>query len=272
MTSLGLTLAAVLAASLLGSLHCVAMCGGFVATVSGASRCASRPAGASGPGPGRRALAPLFAYQLARGLAYTGLGALAGLLGAGLDASAAMVGIQRFAGPVMGVVLIAMAVMTLRGPGPSASSPLITLGARPRPSLVARLRLALAAAIRERGASAGAAAGLLSALLPCAWLWAYLAVAASTGSVASGSAVMAVFWLGSVPALLGVGVLAGAVGRRLGRHAPRITAGLLLGLGILSLAGKLSVPITAPAPATATPASAESEPGAIVVPHTAPCH
>ena len=285
-TGLGVTLAAVLGASLVGSLHCVGMCGGFVAVISGSSgrsevsgsACASRP----GAGPGLasgRAWGPLAAYQLARGAAYAGLGALAGLAGAGLDASAAMVGVQRFAGPVMGVVLIAMAVATLR-PARVSEAPLISLGARPKPNAIARLRLALTAAVRERGATAGAAAGLLSALLPCGWLWAYLALAAATGEVGSGAAVMAVFWLGSVPALLGVGVLAGELGRRLGRHAPRITAVLLLGLGVASLAGKLSVPMPA-AEQDATHADAdapepeqqpEPEPAALEVPRTAPCH
>ncbi len=273
MTGLGLTLTAVLGASLVGSLHCVGMCGGFVASVSGS--CPRGP----GQSQGRRALGPLLAYQGARGLAYTILGALAGLLGAGLDASATIVGIQRVAGPLMGVVLIAMAVSTLRGQS-REDSPLVGLATGPRRrSLLKRLRLHLASAVRERGASAGAAAGLLTALLPCGWLWAYLAVAASTGSVVGGSLVMVAFWLGSVPALVGVGLLAGELGRRLGRHAPRITAVLLLGLGILSLAGKLTItPVThehAASETTATePSSAEqpTEHGPVELPHDAPCH
>jgi sulfite exporter TauE/SafE len=249
-SELGLTLATVLAASLLGSLHCVGMCGGFVAIVSG---------------PGQRG--PLVAYQAARGLAYASLGALAGLLGAGLDASAAMLGIQRAAGPLMGVVLIAMAVITWRGAKPVAT-PLITLGAAPRRNLMQRLRLRLITAVREHGTKAGAAAGLLTALLPCGWLWAYLAVAASTGSVGGGLLVMTTFWLGSVPALLGVGLLANELGRRLGRHAPHISAALLLALGVLSLAGKLSIaPIhtehAEPEPTTSAPAE---------LPREAPCH
>lgn len=244
MTGLGWTLAAVLGASVVGSLHCVAMCGGFVASVSGTCR----------PGS-RRTVKPLLAYQAARGLAYLSLGALAGLLGAGLDASAALLGVQRAAGPLMGVVLIGMAIATLRGPRPEST---ITIGTRPRRRPLDRLRLRLLAAVREHGATAGAAAGLLTALLPCGWLWAHLAVAASTGSVASGGLVMLAFWLGSVPALLGVGLLAGELGRRLGRHAPRIGAALLIALGVLSLAGKL------------TPKPIDAEPPEH--PASAPCH
>jgi len=264
-TGFGLTLAAVLGASVLGSLHCVGMCGGFVASVAGAC-----------DADGRRKLGPLLAYQAARGSAYVSLGALAGLLGAGLDASAAMVGIQRVAGPLMGIVLIAMAVSAWRGSTGSrgsrgSSQALITPGLRPRRAPLDRLRLRLTLAVRERGAKAGAAAGLLTALLPCGWLWAYIAVAASTGSVTRGLAVMAAFWLGSVPALLGVGLLAGAFGRRLGRHAPRITAILLLALGLLSLSGKLGALLITPTH-TEPPTDRQTEQHEPAIPREAPCH
>jgi sulfite exporter TauE/SafE len=262
------TLAAVFGASVIGSLHCVGMCGGFVAVISGAG------AERSGAAFGSR-LAPLLAYQLSRGLAYLGLGVLAGLLGAGLDASAALVGVHRLAGPLMGLTLIAIAVATL-WPSRREPTPLVRLGlSAPTPGLLARLRTRLSEAVRERGSRAGAAAGLLSALLPCGWLWAYVVVAASTGSVGHAVLVMAAFWLGSMPALLGVGVLAGELGRRLGRHAPRISAAIMLTLGALSLAGKLgpSLPATAPAGEHAAEQApehtGEAQPA---LPDSAPCH
>ena len=261
-----LLLGTVLGASVIGSLHCVGMCGGFVAAVSGA-----RPQRADG----RRELAPLFAYQGARGFAYLVLGALAGLLGASLEASAAWLGVQRLAGPLMGVSLIVMAIASLwptrsAHSAHSASSSLIGIGAKTRDhNVIQRARLRLTKAVRERGASAGAAAGLLTALLPCGWLWAYVVLAASTGSVGHALLVMAAFWLGSVPALLGVGLLAGELGRRVGRHAPRITAAIMIVLGVLSLAGKLS-----PAPALdhAQPVTNSQVTDPQVVPATAPCH
>jgi sulfite exporter TauE/SafE len=270
----GLGLFAVLAASLLGSLHCVGMCGGFVAAVGNAGRGEGR----------RRSFGPLLAYQGARGLAYVGLGALAGLLGAGLEHGAALLGLQRFAAVAMGLVLIAMGLAALwpgRGLERDAAAPLVSLGGHParRPSLLARLRLRLTRAVRERGATAGAAAGLLSALLPCGWLWAYVIVAAATGSAGYGALVMAVFWLGSVPALLGVGLLAGELGRRLGRHAPKLTAAAMLTLGLLSLAGKLTPtpqaehlhPTGDESPAQIE-AGGETEAEPPALPTDAPCH
>ena len=48
------------------------------------------------------------------------------------------------------------------------------------------------------------ATGLLTALLPCGWLYLFALFAAGTGSWLSGSVVMIAFWLGSVPALVAV--------------------------------------------------------------------
>ena len=66
--------------------------------------------------------------------------------------------------------------------------------------------------------------GLLTALLPCGWLYAFAIVAARTGSILFGAAVMAAFWLGTVPILasLGVGVqtLTGTLGRRIPAARP----------------------------------------------------
>ncbi|MCA9696173.1 MAG: sulfite exporter TauE/SafE family protein [Myxococcales bacterium] len=276
------SLGAVLIASLIGSLHCVGMCGGFVAVVGGAGGM-----DATAPSPLRRATA-LLAYQGTRGLAYAGLGGAAGLLGAGLDHSAALLGLQRLAGPLMGLTLIAMALASLAprllgtNPGTSKSAGLVSLqGHRPpRPAAGLRRRLAdarlrLTLAMRRRSVAAGAAAGLLSALLPCGWLWAYVLLAASTGSAGSGALVMVAFWLGGVPALLGAGLLAGAVGRRLGAHAPTITAAVLVALGVMSLAGKLTPPVE---PADHDDADAQivetsTAPDAVLVPpREAPCH
>ncbi len=250
--------AAIFVASLVGSLHCVGMCGGFVATVAGA-------------GPGRRHQAQaMLAYQSTRGAMYGLLGALAGLVGAGLDRGGTLLGLQQIAGPLMGISLIVLAIVRLAPSEAQArDSGLIGLGQTRRVGLLARARSALARSLRERGLRAAAAAGLLTALLPCGWLWAYLLVAASTGSPLAGTFAMLVFWAGTLPALFGVGLLAGEIGRRLGRHAPRISAAVLLTLGLLSLAGKLGpTPVAEPDP----------EPESMVIhepssaPSDAPCH
>ena len=70
---------AVLAASLLGSPHCAAMCGGFVCFYAGSGD--------------RRGVAGHVAYHLGRLAAYLTLGVLAGTLGSRLDAAGRMAGV-----------------------------------------------------------------------------------------------------------------------------------------------------------------------------------
>jgi sulfite exporter TauE/SafE len=100
--------------------------------------------------------------------------------------------------------------------------------------------------------------------LPCGWLWSFVVLAAATGSFTGSLMVIGAFWLGTLPALLSVGFAAGWLRAKLGRHAPKITAFVLLGLGALALAGRLQ-PMPALAQADATQPDA-------TVPEVPPCH
>jgi sulfite exporter TauE/SafE len=222
-----MSLLAVLAASLLGSLHCAAMCGPFVLLYAGQR-----------PGPGAwRAHA---AYNLARLVSYVGLGAMAGLLGAGLDhAGETLLGVQRAAGVGMGLVLV---VMALRAFGVFPKR--VKTGAPT--GRIARLRLAVLKLRQRPGAATAATVGLLSTLLPCGWLWSFVVLAAASGSALAGAATMATFWAGSVPALVGLGWVVRRFSLHLGRRAPRIAAVAMLAVAGLALAGKLPTAPGAP--------------------------
>lgn len=248
-----MSLVAVLVASLLGSVHCVAMCGGFATVAAGAT--------------GRRAAwRPVAAYQGGRLLGYLGLGAAAGLFGAGLDAAGgALLGLQRAAALLTGAALVLMAIASLwprRGHGGGGSrvvgDRLIALGSAP--SRTPRHRRWLVGQLRRGGLLGAAAVGLGSALLPCGWLWGYVLVAAATGTVLPAAAVMLVFWAGGVPALSSVGVATAWLRAHLGPHAPRLVAAIMLLLGVLALAGKLGP----------MPTSAEASASSITEPP--PCH
>ncbi|TPV92898.1 MAG: sulfite exporter TauE/SafE family protein [Myxococcales bacterium FL481] len=235
-----MSLAAVLIASLLGSLHCAGMCGGFVATV-----------GAVG---GRRGIA---AYHGARLLTYASLGTVAGLAGAQVDSVATQLAAPRFLGVLMGISLILAAAAMWMRTNTRSVAPLVQVrAATTPPSRLSRARRVLVERLRNGGTSAGAAAGLLTGLLPCGWLWTYVLVAAATGSGWDGAAVMCAFWLGGLPTLVLVGGFSRRVADKLGPFAPRLTAVALLGLGLLSLTGRIGAP-------TAHPAGDESVP---------PCH
>lgn len=231
-----MTLLAVLLASLVGSLHCAAMCGGFAAACSGSS--------------GGRGRIETATYSLGRAVVYLALGLGAGAVGLGLDlAGSSLAGVSKAAPILLGGTLIGMGLWSLFGR--KAQPQLVNLGVAPDASLLGRARRRLAMLLHRPGPGASFGVGLLSGLLPCAWLWGYVAVAAATGDVLEGGLVMLVFWAGTVPALTGVGLLAGTVGKRLGRQAPRIIAVVMISLGLMSL-------LSRPAPTPDAPCHTES--------------
>jgi sulfite exporter TauE/SafE len=98
-------------------------------------------------------------------------------------------------------------------------------------------------AMRDRPPTVRAAlTGLLTTLLPCGWLYAFAATAAGSGSVAGGALVMAVFWAGTVPMMLGVGLGAQRLLSPVARRLPVVGAVAVLVLGLLSISGKMRAP------------------------------
>jgi sulfite exporter TauE/SafE len=77
---------------------------------------------------------------------------------------------------------------------------------------------------------------VLTGLLPCGWLWAFVVSAAGTASAWTGASVMTVFWLGTVPAMTGVLTLGGPLIARVRRKLPVISACVLIALGVVTLA------------------------------------
>jgi sulfite exporter TauE/SafE len=216
-------IATVLGASLLGSAHCVGMCGGFVGFYSAGAR--------------RRApLLAHLAYNGGRLAAYATLGATAGVLGAALDTTGGLLlGVQRSAAIFSGVLI------TLWGVG----SLLEALGARVlRLRAPAGLRVLAGRAI----ASVNLAPPLLRALvvglatgcLPCGWLYAFLATAAGTGSALGGAALMGIFWAGTLPAMLGLGLGLQALAGPLRRHVPVACAMAMIVVGLLAIGGRMN--------------------------------
>jgi len=205
-------------ASLLGSPHCAAMCGGFVCFYSGQAA-------------GARRWLPHAAYNSGRLASYAVLGALAGAVGQGVNRLGALAGVSRAAAILAGLLMVAWGGATvLRALGvrlPGAAAP----SGGPVAAAMRRLRLA-------PPWQRALALGLLTTLLPCGFLYAFVAVAAGTGSAPLGALAMGVFWLGTVPVMAGVGALAQRAFGPLQRHLPVATAGLLVVLGLLTMAGK----------------------------------
>lgn len=221
----------VLGASLLGSPHCAAMCGGFVCFFSGQQG-------------GKPGWLTHTAYHFGRLVSYTLLGLAAGLAGAGFDLAGRMAGFQRPAAVAAGVLLILWGLATL------AAAAGIGRGATAAPAGVRRLFSGAIARLADKPPTIRALSiGLLTGLLPCGWLYVFVATAASTGSGPAGALVMAAFWAGTVPVLAGVGALAQRAAGPLRARLPVLTAAVLVVLGVLTVAGRFQAPRAGPHPA-----------------------
>ena len=207
-----LDLAAVFLAGLLGSAHCVGMCGGFVALI--------------GVGGGRSAGVRQGAYFAGKTATYTAFGALSGAAG-GLLADV----LGGVAGALAVGLGLAMVVVGLGLCG-------VAWGERrvPGAQIAAHFGPLIGRMVSTGSPPALFGLGAVNGLLPCGLVYGMVAVAASTGSAASGAATMAVFGLSTVPAL----ALTGVLSRRLrpsGRvRMQRLAGVLVVVMGLVTVA------------------------------------
>jgi uncharacterized protein len=212
-------LVSIFVASLLGSVHCVGMCGPLVAITVG-GRAASRHSFAG----------PSAAYHSGRLLAYALLGALAGRLGSMLNLAPALGGIAPVASVVAGVTLILMATVQLLRVGGFS----LKASALPA-SLQSMLTAANRFAMRRGPVARGLLLGVITGALPCGWLYAFVITAAGTGSAHTGAIAMVAFWLGTVPALLIVALGARSLLSVCNRKLTVAASVVLLGVGLLTV-------------------------------------
>jgi sulfite exporter TauE/SafE len=195
----------VLAGAAASPLHCAPMCGGFV--LGQVSDRMARLPPAHFSECHRLRTASLAPYHLGRLTTYSALGFAAG--GGGLA--------TRWLGGNAGIFLLIGAVLLA-----------LQAARRLRPGFTLPLTRTL------RGYPLGLALGFL----PCGILYAALAAAAATASPLYGAAAMFCFGLGTVPALVAVGLFGAAAGHRFRRRLAALTpAVLLFNAGLLTLLG-----------------------------------
>lgn len=173
--------------------HCVGMCSPFVLFVS--RRYAAPDAGRTA------ALRAQLWYTLGRVVTYVLLGALAGALGGAVQLAGALLGLQRAASVVAGALLVLWAVAAL--------SDLV-----PGFSVGGKLFGRLAKAFHGNAPGHPLATGLFLGLLPCGLLYSAVLAAVARGGALEGAAALAVFGLGTAPALLGLSLADELLARR----------------------------------------------------------
>jgi hypothetical protein len=208
---------------LLGGVHCVGMCAGVVSLLS------------LGVAPERRArlatVLPLqLGYNLGRILGYTFGGVLAGGFGALLIGAGALQFGQRVLYGIAALVMIALGLYLggwWRG---------LVVIERAGGLLWQRLEPFGRRLLPIRTPWQAVAVGLVWAWLPCGLVYSVLILALGTGSPLQGGLLMLAFGLGTLPNLLGMGLLAGAAARYMEARWLRRAAGLLvIGFGCMAL-------------------------------------
>lgn len=217
MTDLLPLLGAALVTGFLGSAHCFGMCSGI--------------SGLIGIDPGaattRTQLSRTLAYNLGRITTYAMLGALVALLGQSL------VGLMpTLAAPVRlasGILIVLVGLQVAFG------WRLLALIESGGAKLWQRIAPAARHLLPVRNAVQAFAFGMIWGWLPCGLVYSVLLLSATSANATDGAITMAVFGLGTMPAMVATGISASKLAQLVSRR--RLGAGLLIvALGLATLA------------------------------------
>lgn len=204
---------------LLGSAHCVGMCGGFALTIG----VGARDLGSN--------LLRQLAYTLGRVLTYSFFGVMAGFGGFWLSRKAGtLVNVQAGLSILAGGLLVFQGLLSLgllprrihRGGGHWASPCLA--GTFVGPFLTAP------------GWSNVLLAGVLTGFLPCGLVYGFLGLASSSASVFHGLLTMLAFGAGTAPLMILTGAGGSLLSHSARRHLMRVAAVCVMLTGLISLA------------------------------------
>lgn len=204
---------------LTGLSHCVGMCGPLVGAFALRRRAAHLDVST-----------PLLVFQVGRLTTYVLLGFGLGLLGSLVDLATAIRGWQGILSTVLGGLVVLLG--------------LNLLGLLPGPRWLASTAYARAVSrwlkywLASPHPLAPFALGMINGLLPCGAVYAMGLLAATSGHALTGASLMLIFGLGTLPAMLGLGLSISALSLRWRSGLYRTAAGLVVFVGIqLALRG-----------------------------------
>lgn len=205
---------------LIGSLHCIGMCGPIAIALPLGSR-----------GLADRAFGGLL-YNLGRTITYGFMGAIFGLLGKGIE----MAGFQQWASILLGVVMILSVLFPFLFKG-QINSESFSQGITRK--LVSKLRTLFSNHAKRNLL----VIGLLNGLLPCGLVYVAIAGAITTNDVVSGVFFMIAFGLGTIPLILAVSLVGNMIGSSMKRKLNRIIPVFIVMLGIIFILRGMSLGI-----------------------------
>lgn len=217
---------AAMAMGMLGSFHCVGMCGPLALSLPLSSN--SLWAKFSGA----------FLYNAGRIVTYAAFGTVFGLIGS----SVAMFGYQQWLSVIMGIAIIVLVVLPKRITALKSNNAVMVF--------FERLRAGLGKLFFKKGYSSLFAIGLLNGLLPCGLVYMAAAGAVATGDTQNSVLFMVFFGLGTLPVMWSIAFFGNFIGvsirqkiRRVYPYMMTVMACLLilrgLGLGIPYVSPKM---------------------------------
>ena len=213
-------LGAIATASLLGSAHCVGMCGPMLLIATGMST--------SVEAKWRRQVREA-SYHLGRAVTYAGFGLAVGLAGWVFQQATGAWSWVASATTLAGWSMIGLGGWQLWSRYREASY------SRPHGPWMQWWIRQLAGVRRwSERIPAGLRPflwGMVSTLLPCGWLYTFVLVAAGAGSVGGAVAMMMAFWVGTLPALIALNFSWTRLQPRLQRALPSLASLLLIVFG-----------------------------------------
>lgn len=218
-----------LALGLLGSLHCVGMCGpiAFMLPVDRSNN--------------YKKFVQILIYHIGRLLAYGLIGLLFGLLGKGLY----VFGMQQKLSIIIGVLMIVIVLIPYKTIGKyNLSKPLF--------KVISKLKSRLGKELKKKTPDTFLTIGFLNGFLPCGLVYMALFGAIAMGDALEGSIYMVLFGLGTVPlmttAIYMSGLLQQSVKQKIRQLIPVFV--VLIGVLFILRGMGLGIPYISPKPVT----------------------
>lgn len=205
---------------LVGSLHCVGMCGPIALALP------------QGWGSRIKLVNSRVLYNGGRVITYTLMGVMWGLFGQGIS----LAGYQQGLSIALGVFLLLAILM-----GVNLESRIISIPIVDR--MMHGLRRALGKSLGKATPGSMLTIGVLNGFLPCGFVYMGLAGAMSTGTAWEGAAYMALFGLGTFPLMLATSLAGGLIGQRIKSRIRPIMVSVALVFAVLFILRGLNLGI-----------------------------
>ena len=212
---------------LMGSLHCVGMCGpiAFMLPVDRSNK--------------YKKIGQIFIYHSGRLLAYSIIGLIFGLLGKGLY----LFGMQQKLSIAIGVLMIVFVLIPYRTFNKYNLS-------KPIYKLISKVKNRLGQELKKKSPDTFLTIGFLNGFLPCGLVYMALFGAIAMGDAAQGSLYMFLFGLGTIPLMTSAiyfsGFLKGSMRKRVQRLIPVFV--IVIGVLFILRGMGLGIPYISPEP------------------------